>query len=501
MNVSWQPGWRWVDRLDRRPLSARSQGRRASLPVRAAIWLEALLIAGTAVVAQGPAPSAPPAPAPSFQVEQRGYGLRPEAEPPRYVRPANLTGLPGLDTASWLDLGVEFRARYEHHDNDYRRRSPAVDDILLLRTRMYVGVRERLDPFRFVLELTDSRRLGGEFARDDREVNLTEPIQAYAELFFAAGAGKGRPVSIKAGRQAFEYLDRRLLARNEWRNTTNTFDGVRATIGRPAGAWQVDVLALKPLRRLISGLDQQDDAQWLTGAIGEWRRWSRVATMQPYYLRLTQDGERASTGIPRDIHTVGLRGFGLVGRSGLDWDVDVAAQRGEDASRDHRAVALVVEGGYSPSRAWKPRVSANFAYATGDRHPVDGSSERFERLFGFARPFSASDYIQWENLKAPKLRVELTPLSTLRIDAGFSAYWLASATDRWNVAGLRDPSGQSGTFMGHEFDVRVRFPIGAHVGVNLGYARFAPGDFTTTTSGRTRASHIPYVEVTLNPFR
>jgi hypothetical protein len=453
------------------------------------------------VTAQGAAStSAPPAP-PSFQVEPRGYGVRPETEPPRYVRPANRTGIPGFEDVDWLDLGVEVRTRFEHRVDDFRRLSSSVDDVLLLRTRVYVGVRERLDPFRFVLEMTDSRRAGGQFPRDDREMNLTEPIQAYAELYLAGGAGKGRPVSVKAGRQAFEYMDRRLLARNEWRNTSNTFDGLRATVGRPSSAWQVDVLALKPVRRLLAGLDRRDDAQWLTGAIVEWRRWSRLATLQPYYLRLSQDGARAATGVTRDIHTVGLRSYGLVGRTGLDWDVNVARQRGDDGPRNHRATAFVVEGGYSPRHAWQPRLSANYTHATGDRNPVDRSSERFERLFGFARPFSASDYIQWENIRAPKLRVEVTPTPSLRIDAGLSAYWLASATDRWNIAGLRDPSGRSGTFMGHEFDVRVRFPLGPRLAVNLGYARFQPGAFTTATSGRTDASHMPYAEVTLNAFR
>lgn len=456
-----------------------------------------------ASVTAGSAQSQPPNPEPSptFQVEQRGYGLRPEPEPPRYVRPADRTGLRGLEHATWLDLGVEIRARYEHHDNDYRRRAPAVDDLTLLRTRLYVGVRQRLDPFRFVIEVTDSRRFGGQFPNEDRETNVTEPIQAYAELYFARGAGKERPVSVKAGRQAFEYLDRRLLARNEWRNTTNTFDGVRASVGKPASPWQVDVLALRPVRRLLSGLDTSDNAPWLTGAIADWRRWSRVATLQPYYLRLTQDGTSATTALTRHVHTLGLRSYGLVGQTGLDWDVDLAAQRGNDGPQVHRATAAVIEGGYSPRHSWRPRFSANFAYATGDLDPIDTSHERFERLYGFARPFSASDYIQWENLKAPKMRVELTPTSLLRIDAGFSGYWLASATDRWNIAGLRDPTGRSGTFMGHEFDVRVRFPVGPRIALNLGYARFQPGDFTKATSGRSDPSHIPYVEVTFNPFR
>jgi hypothetical protein len=462
------------------------------------------LMAGTRVWAQGAAPTtaAPaPQPQPSYQVEQRGYGLRPESEPPRYVRPANKTGLPGFEDLDWLDVGLELRTRYEHHDNDYRRQVSVVDDFVLWRTRLYLGVREGLGPLRLAVELVDSRRSGGQFPPDERDMNLTEPIQAYAELYFAAGAGKGRPVSIKAGRQAFEYLDRRLLARNEWRNTSNTFDGLRGTVGRASNAWQLDVLALRPVRRLLSGLDQPDDTQWLAGAILDLRRWSRVATLQPYVLHLSQDVSRGTVRTDRDIPTVGVRAFGLVGRTGVDWDVDLAAQSGEDRPRRHRASAFVVEGGYSPKHPWKPRFSTNHTHASGDRNPADLASNRFERLFGFARPFSASDYIQWENLRAQKVRVELTPTPALRIDAGWSAYWLASATDRWNVAGLRDPSGRSGTHMGNEFDVRVRFPVTPRVGVNIGYARFVPGEFTRTVSGRTAPSHIPYVEVTLNAFR
>jgi len=101
--------------------------------------------------------------------------------------------------------------------------------------------------------------------------------------------GNARTLSIKAGRQAFEYLDRRLLARNEWRNTTNNFQGVRATIGQQSNDWQVDILALKPIQRLTTSLDEVDHAQDFYGVIGDWRRWSAYVTLQPYYLLLITD--------------------------------------------------------------------------------------------------------------------------------------------------------------------------------------------------------------------
>jgi hypothetical protein len=58
------------------------------------------------------------------------------------------------------------------------------------------------------------------------------------------------------------------------------------------------------------------------------------------------------------------------------------------------------------SHAWKPRVSLFYGHATGDRDPNDGTDNRFERFFGFGRPWSANDYIVYENIRAPKLRFE-----------------------------------------------------------------------------------------------
>ena len=436
----------------------------------------------------------------SFYVAPRGYGLTPETEPPRYVHQADRTGLALFKGVDWLDIGLDYRVRYEYRDNDFRRPVQELDDPFLLRTRLYLGIKQRLDPLRLVLEIEDARRNGSRFAPDDRDINKAEPIQAYAELFFAEGAGPDRAVSVKLGRQAFEYLDRRLLARNEWRNTTNTFDGMRLAVGRRHNDWQLDVLALQPVRRFTSRLDEPEDSQWLTGAVLDWRRWSHVATLQPYYLRLTQDGAKAPSAVTRDIHTLGLRAYGVVGSTGWDWDVSGAQQFGEDGPRSHRAQALIVDGGYTVKHPWKPRLSASLLYASGDRSPADTANQRFERLFGFARPLSASDYIQWENLKSPKVRLEFAPTSSVRVDVGLSGYWLASGTDRWNAAGLRDASGASGTYMGREFDVRVRFPAGPHVGMNLGYARFEPGGFTRATSGRSDVSEFLYVEVSFDAF-
>jgi hypothetical protein len=486
-----------------------------------------------------------------YYVERKSYGTGRETEPPRYVKQLNKTWLKdidGLENVDWLDIGLDYRFRYEARDNDFRRKSDTIDEPILLRTRGYVAIKDILDPLRFTLEVEDARRNHSQFTRefDTRDVNYAEPIQAYLELFFKEtplgkdDLGNNRPISIKAGRQAFEYTDRRLLARNEWRNTTNNFQGVRATIGQKKNDWQLDLLALKPVQRLTNQLDEVDHAQDFFGVIGDWRRWSEYVTLQPYYYLLKQEGSEvkydangkdaaANTKIDREIHTAGLRAYSVIGNTGWDYDVSYVKQWGNQdrlsssgafiADLDHDAYAYNAELGYSFNHAWKPRLSAFYGFASGDKNPTDGKNHRFERLFGFARPWSNDDYFQMENISAPKVRAEFEPqlswLPGLKVDAGYSWYRLDSDRDRWNGAGLRDNTGQSGKDVGEEFDVRLRFPINKQISANIGYAHFWAGDFTKATvakkgsltggtndadPGRRDNSDFFYVEISASAF-
>lgn len=458
-----------------------------------------------------------------YYVERKSYGTGRETEPPRYVRQANKTWLKDYDAfadVDWLDIGLDYRVRYEWRDNDFRRGRDTIDEPILLRTRGFVAIKNILDPLRFTLEVEDARRNHSQFTRefDTRDVNYAEPIQAYAELYFKEtplgkdDLGNDRPISIRAGRHAFEYTDRRLLARNEWRNTTNNFQGIRTIIGQQKNDWQIDLLALKPVQRFTDQLDEVDHAQDFYGVIGDWRRWSEVVTLQPYYYLLKQDGNKvefdtngraaaANAKIDREIHTAGIRAYGIVGKSGWDYDASYVKQWGYQdrlsnagvfiAQLDHDAYAYNAEIGYSFKHPWKPRLSAFYGVASGDKNPTDGKNNRFERLFGFARPWSNNDYFQMENLVAPKLRVEFEPqvswLEGLKVDAGYNWYRLHEERDRWNNAGLRDNRGLSGKDIGEEVDIRVRFPIGKYVGVNLGYAHFWAGDFVKDTTARAGA--------------
>lgn len=429
------------------------------------------------------------------------YGTQPDTDPPKYTKPLSTVD-PVWSRFDWLDAGLDFRWRYEYRDDDLRRDIAGLDDPHLVRTRAFLGVREKLDPLRLGVELEDARRYGGGFARDGRDINEFELIQLWAELHFADllgrdARGNARPLSLRAGRLAFEYLDRRLLGNNQWRNTTNNFQGLRLQLGQQSNDWQLDLLAVQPLKRLPYEWDEPRDGQWLYAAIGDWRRWSEVVTLQPYFLSLQQAARPGITA--RHIHATGLRAYGDVGASGWDYDLAAIGEFGRNGAERHRAFGWTSEIGRRFQAPWQPRASAFYGYASGDRDPNDRTSNGFEKYYGFGRPWSANDYLTWENLHALKTRVELQPRRNLAIDFGYSAYWLASKTEAWRNAGLRDPGGNSGRFMGQELDARAIWKIHARAQAILGYAHFLPGEFPRAR-GKGRDSDFFYLEVSLAAF-
>ena len=114
-----------------------------------------------------------------------------------------------------------------------------------------------------------------------------------------------------------------------------------------------------------------------------------------------------------------------------------------------------------------------------------------DTFYGFNQPFSRNDYIGWNNVKDPKVRIEFEPLKNTKIDTAFSAYWLASASSPWDRANLSAPLGNRGTFMGTEFDFRVRQKVNQFINITASYARFWPGSYTSSFAPPTQQQWPP----------
>ena len=150
-------------------------------------------------------------------------------------------------------------------------------------------------------------------------------------------------------------------------------------------------------------------------------------------------------------------------------------------------------------------MSAVEAFASGDRNPNDSKYNHFNKLYGFAKPLSNGDSITLENIRATKLRIEIQPSSTLKIDSGWSWYQLASATDAWTfgTATVQDQTGKAGTNIGQEFDLRVQHETTKNLKLEVGMTHFMAGSFTENRMlqlGRSATGNFFYVQTTLKAF-
>lgn len=453
-----------------------------------------------------------------YYVEPGSIGTKREGDPPSYIRNVSKIGLLSPNSVAWLDLGLDSRIRAEWRHNDIRRSSSFSNDYpFLLRQRIYAGIVHALDPIRFAIEFEDARQVNSNFARDTRDFNKTEIIQVYGELFFKGALGKDkkgnyRPLSIRFGRMAFEFLDRRLIALNRWRNTTNTFVGLKAALGKDQNDWQVDVLIVKPIIRNIEKIDKKDKNRLFSAVIGHWRKWSHIVTIEPYFMSLKQTADSSNNQTKREVHGTGMRLYGRIPNSNFNYDITGMYQFGKDNGENKQAYNFTSEVGYTfNSLSWKPRASAFFGYVSGDKNPNDSKNHRFERFFGFSRPWSADDYVVMENILTPKLKIQWQykhKSILFKFDGGYSYYWLASRTDRFNnflegTSNNRDRSGNSGNFLGHGLDFHTVFSPVFFLNLDVGYAHFTNGKFVEYRQIAANGFSAPstdfiYIELSIN---
>ncbi|MBS0619395.1 MAG: alginate export family protein [Spirochaetes bacterium] len=481
----------------------------------------------------------------SYFSSARSFATQPiDSTKPEYAKRLSETGVGTFKNIDWIIFGVDQRTRGEYRANDFRQANasgmgigatnPPDTALALFKTRLFFKIEKILDPLRVVVEVQDSRRTETFYAdTDGRDFNALEPIQAYLELYFQNLVGLNKSLTIRAGRMAFEFLDRRLIGLNDWRNTTNAFQGGRITVGEQKNVWFIELLGVQPLQRYLTGIDQTLGKAWLYGGIVSIQRWSHIVMLQPFYLGYQQDGLSADTMTnpvtnarpTQNFHAVGIRAYGVVPRTQFDFDVSYIRQFGvwqyqsNGTANALAAFAFWAELGYTwENFAWKPRFAAFYAHVSGDDNATvaasGGAQEGFFRFFGFGRPWSSSDYFRPENLQNAKIMLQISPFEKLKIDTAYAQYYTANqhagigslgignGTAAISQAPVSAPANATayalynatGSKIGDEWNIRIRYPF-AHLKLNVGYAYFRAGDWLLEVK-RGGVSHFAYFEAT-----
>ncbi len=387
----------------------------------------------------------------------------------------------------WISISLEQRTRFERLTHPFRLDEAGPTRLLALRTRLQLAVQTPFEPLRLYAELEDAR---GEWADEPfpieaQHVNQLDVQQLGLELGSDHWLGASLSTRLQAGRMTLDLGNRRLLARNRMRNTTNSFDGVWWWLERE-GRFRLTTFFTRPVTLKPRQPDSSSNDLLFWGVDLELLRWRRLG-IDGYYLGVHEADQTVQR---RRYTTLGLRLFRDPAPSQWDYELESDWQLGSDRARDHFAHHQHAQVAHVLDLPWKPRLSLHFDYASGDQDPDDDRSGRFNTLFGARRfelnPTGIYGPFYRSNLLTPGLRGVLTPSDRLEVMASYRAFWLAEARDAWVGSGLQDPTGGSGRFLGHHVESRVRFKATPLLLIELGYAHLFKGSYLDRVPGSPR---------------
>jgi hypothetical protein len=401
-----------------------------------------------------------------------------------------------------LTLSASFRVRYEALSGQFRPGLDEDDDLVTFRTILFAEY--DAGPVRIGGELIDARAYAGDAggAVGTGEVNAFELVQAYVGADLGEAFGTGTESSFEAGRFVLDLGSRRLVGRNNFRNTTNAFTGMRFD-WQGAGDEALTLFYTLPQSRLPS------DKASILGNDVEWDResfdltfWGGIlslpgvaagGTLELYTFVLDEDDGATRPTRNRELITPGFRFFRNPGAGRWDYEIEAAGQFGSiragtaaDAARqDVSAWTFHAEAGHQLAGAWSPRLALELDGASGDG-PGDGFG-RFDSLYGPRRPDWGPTGIYGplgrSNILSPGLRLEIKPDSRWDGFVFYRALWLEEESDSFAFTGVRDPAGANGSFAGHQVEARARYwilprilrlEVGGAVLFNGGFLENAP---------------------------
>ncbi|MFO6448807.1 alginate export family protein [Erythrobacter sp. NE805] len=396
-----------------------------------------------------------------------------------------------------LELSGQVRSRLEVIDGQARAGFNSSDEVVSFRTILTADY--HIDPqVHVVAELWDSRAYGGNRGTpiSTGEVNTLEPAQAFLGVSLPGALGKGTKLDLQAGRFLLALGSRRLVAADDYRNTTNSSTGLRADLAAPGG-WKATLVYVLPQQRLPDdrdglldngvALDRESFDVVLWGGLVTRANTLAGAMAEVGFLHF---GERDAPGRPtrdRSLDTLSARLIRDPKPDAWDFELEGIVQRGtistslaaNAATQDVRAWFVHGDVGYTFAGGWKPRLALEYDHATGDR--PGGGYGRFDPILGMRRadlaPGALYNAILRSNFISPGVRLEAVPSAKSDLMVSARSFWLAAREDAFSSTGVRDATGRSGSFAGHQLDTRLRYAVTPKLRLEADAVLLAKGRF------------------------
>lgn len=393
-------------------------------------------------------------------------------------------------SAGWkTEFGAEDRARAEYKSN-FDFNDSLKDNGWLVYQRLKLSGKASYGNYDFVAEAADLRVANVEIPKTAQDDDL-DLHQAYA----AANKLFGGPFSLKVGRQEFKYGKSRLLGSAPWNNRYTREDG--AVAAYRGGAAAVDAFYGAKISFDSDGWNDPNRHDQLAGAYATFQKVKDGPLLDLYFFD-NFDGSDISA---LNRRTVGFRANFPLG-DGVTCELEAPYQFGKTAGKRIYAGAFHLDLSRELDLGWKPRVTAIYNYASGDKNKNDTVSNSFVPLYGTAHDaFGLMDFFRWQNMQEAAVNVAMKPSKRLGVTAGTNFFWLAAVQDSWydstgKKLRTKAAAAQADPYVGQEVSVVGKYDFGKGLLGEAGYAHFFSGRYVEDTGSHSDADW-GYLQLTM----
>ena len=392
----------------------------------------------------------------------------------------------------WLRFSAEFRARMEGFTGGGFKKD--TDDLYYLnRFRINLKI-QPVDWLKFVVQGQDARVFG------KNQSPPAPPFQNTMNLrlgFVELGDAEKKTLGVRVGRQELAFGDERLVGNANWLNTARSFDAVRATFRH--NGYRLDAFASSVVNLREGRFNKSVAGNNLYGLYGGLEKLVPKATVEPYFFwrRAPNLPTKAGTRGMLRFATIGFRWVGKL-PTNFDYGTEIAGQTGSLGTDSVGAWAGHWVLGYTLARArFKPRIIAEYNYASGDKDPTDGKRGTFDQLYPTGHDkYGLADQVGWKNINHLRGGMEFKPRAKWLLMGKYNSWWLASPGDAlYSASGAvvaRVVDGSAGRYVGQEWDFQAVYAASKQIQIGGGYAYLIPGTFLKkTTPGE--AYSFPYL--------
>jgi len=383
----------------------------------------------------------------------------------------------GISLTHTVRLSGSIRERWEATDGDNFSATPA-ESYLLSQIRLALTV-QPVSWLSFFGEAQDARVL---FHQTNPGTSVSDPFDLH-QAWVAVGKREGNGFFAELGRQELTIGSGRLINSTDtwWTNSARTFDVVH-------GSYATNLLRAEVVAGSVVQVDPTREDRHKSGdhVYAEYNTFGHLipgATVEPYFFARTLVGVKAKDGHIGNMDTLAAGGR-VAGKTPgrIDYSVEALHEYGSYADDRFSANGLAALLGWTISASgWAPRLSSDYAYASGDDGRNNGHRENFDNMYGSNQPLnSLTGLFGWKNICDWRSGVDFRPRKALRVKIDFRDYWLANTGDGlYSAAGTRTvfDSKATSAHVGEGFEMQSTLAVTKKTTVGFGVGNLFPGAY------------------------